>query len=88
MYCLVTTICSQSRYIFRTTTRAFDNRKLVELTPDISKAKTFDSKPEALEFLSKCVTNDRIYRVEESPVGRERDKPVVFTDRANKARIS
>lgn len=88
MHCLVTTICGQSRYIFRTTTRAFDNRKLIELTPDISKAKTFETKAEALDFLSKCVTNDRSYRVEDSPSTRDRNRSVVFSQAANKARIS
>ncbi len=88
MHCLVTTICGQSRYIFRTTTRSFDGRKLIELTPDISKAKTFDTENEALDFLSKCVVNDRTYRVEGAPVSKQREKKVVFSESANKARVS
>ena len=64
VYILVTTIVNRSQYVFRTTTRDFDKRKMIELTTELDKAQTFATKREAQDVLSKCITNDRTYRIE------------------------
>ena len=52
------------RYIRSTIQRAYDQRHCINETDDISKAKLFANKTEAINFLSMCVTNGHNYEAQ------------------------
>ena len=61
---LSTQIVSHYQYLYKTSTRDFDNRNIITLTKNIDHAKRFATKKEALDFLSICITNDKKYTAE------------------------
>ena len=52
-------------YIRSTQIRDFDKRKMIDTTEKIERAKQFDSKQDALDFLSTCITNEKPYIAQE-----------------------
>lgn len=61
---LVTISNGITMYLMSTSVRAYDNKKLINLTQEIEKAKEFHSSKEAFEFISKCITNGRNFITE------------------------
>jgi hypothetical protein len=87
VFILATRIGSKSKYIFRTFTRDYDRKKVIDLTDDIEKAKYWETDKDASVFLSTCITNERVYLVETHQVKKQKEKTTQFTDRAIKAMI-
>lgn len=78
VYVLVTRMAGMSKYIFRSTNRTYDNKKLIELTDDIDKAQNWDTDREAKDFISKCVTNEKNYIVETHQIKQSKTETMKF----------
>lgn len=64
-------IFNRHLYLFSTVTRDHDGRNMITPTDDIAKAKLFNSKQEASDFLSTCITNGKPYTPQEYRVPEE-----------------
>lgn len=61
---LTTTIAGKNYYLMSTSVRTFDNRKLINLTDKLEKAKEFKDDADAMDYISHCITNGRKYKSE------------------------